>query len=171
MKYLTRWFFPIVGALFCANAWAEQGCPPGMIPGAAWNPSMATCVPIPQDQQQPAPPPRPSGKWLKTWGAVTSDDLGQFGVSTGKLSKGDAEKDALEKCQKASSHQCRVVHAYENQCVAVATPTGGGVVNTDSGFPLEELTRKAIVNCQKNNSGKECSILYKNCTEQVFQKF
>ncbi|MDQ1091841.1 hypothetical protein QE400_001254 [Xanthomonas sacchari] len=172
MNYLVRWIFPILAALLCSNAWAEQVCPPGQIPAQS-NGNMASCGPIPPGyyQQQPAPPPRPLGKWLKTWGAVAGDDVSQFGVSTGKLSKADAEKDALQKCQNASSHRCRIVHAYENQCVVVVTPTGEGVASVDSGFPLAEISRKAIINCQKNNAGKECTIGYSNCTEQIFQKF
>jgi len=142
-----------------------------MIPGAAWNPSMATCVPIPQDQQQPAPPPRPAGKWIKTWGAIAGDDVAQFGVSTGKLSKAEAEKVALEKCEGASQHPCRIIDAYENQCVAVASPPNGGVNIFEYGSPVDKISRIAIEKCQKHNAGSQCKIGYSNCTEQIFQKF
>ncbi|WP_167702264.1 DUF4189 domain-containing protein [Xanthomonas axonopodis] len=93
----------MLAILFCANAWAEQGCPPGMIPGGVDPHNMATCAPIPQgsSQQQSDQRRRPAGKWLKTWGAIAENDNGSdFGVSTGKLSKPDAENEAVKNCEK-----------------------------------------------------------------------
>ncbi|PPV05210.1 DUF4189 domain-containing protein [Xanthomonas axonopodis pv. vasculorum] len=172
MKHKVRWFLPMLAILFCANAWAEQGCPPGMIPGGVDPHNMATCAPIPQgsSQQQSDQQRRPAGKWLKTWGAIAENDNGSdFGVSTGKLSKTDAENEAVKNCEKGIEKKCRVIYTYKNQCVAVAEPNGKGVVISASGPSQEETSYRALTNCKKENPGAECTLGYTNCTEQIFK--
>ncbi|WP_170069121.1 DUF4189 domain-containing protein [Xanthomonas theicola] len=172
---MAYWILPMAAALFCANAWAEQGCPPGLIPGGANPSNMATCAPIPPGyyQEQPAPPPRPLGKWLKTWGAVATDGGENLGVSTGKLKKSEAEQDARKKCDGISSEKCHVAISYQNQCVSVVQPKteGLGIVTYYHGPSTEETSRDGLLNCQKNNHDMSCEVVYTNCTEQIFQRF
>lgn len=157
--------------LFSMNANAEGGCPPGQLPAQS-NGSMASCVPIPQDNPEPQKA-RPTGKWLKTWGAIAGDDEDDFGVSTGKLSKTEAESDAMDKCKSTSKGKCSIITAYENQCIAVAEPnrTGHIIRPIASGPSIEETKNRAIATCQKDNPGSQCTIGYSDCTKQIFQRF
>ncbi|QKD86450.1 DUF4189 domain-containing protein [Xanthomonas axonopodis pv. vasculorum] len=173
MKHGVLWFLSMMAALFCANAWAEQGCPPGMIPGGVDPHNMVTCAPIPQgsSQQQSDQQRRPAGKWLKTWGAIAYDDADNVGVSTGKLSKKDAENEAVKNCENGIEKKCHVIRAYENQCIAVANPNRIGPITmaVASGPSLDEISNRALTNCKKDNPGAECTLGYKNCTEQIFK--
>ncbi|WP_460198764.1 hypothetical protein ACE15N_16845 [Xanthomonas campestris pv. passiflorae] len=66
------------------DGWA-QGCPVGQY--QIGGQGAVACAPIPQGNsiQQET---RPSGKWIKTWGAIArDDDGGNLGVSTGALEK------------------------------------------------------------------------------------
>ncbi|WP_080929706.1 DUF4189 domain-containing protein [Xanthomonas albilineans] len=169
MRYIAYIFS--LTLLFSMNANAEGGCPPGQLPAQS-NGSMASCVPIPQDNPQPQQP-RPTGKWLKTWGAVAADTGDDFGLSTGKLSKAEAENDALEKCESSNNGRCKIIRTYENQCIAIAEPDrrGHAVTNIESGPSLEEISNRAIANCKKDNPGSECKVGYTDCTKQIFQRF
>ncbi|WP_080932453.1 DUF4189 domain-containing protein [Xanthomonas albilineans] len=169
MKFVPCMTFSML--LFSMNVNAEGGCPPGQLPAQS-NGSMASCVPIPQDNPEPQRP-RPTGKWLKTWGALADDGAGDVGVSTGKLNKEDAEKAAIENCEKGIEKKCHTITTYINQCIAVAEPNRTGNINLgiESGPSLEKISRAAIVDCQKYNEGIDCKISYTNCTEPVFQKF
>ncbi|WP_152625061.1 DUF4189 domain-containing protein [Xanthomonas albilineans] len=169
MKYVAC----MVCAMFfySLDAMAEGGCPPGQLPAQS-NGSMASCVPIPQDNPQPQQP-RPTGKWIKTWGAIADDGADHVGVSSGNFSKTDAAKEAIMNCERGNEKKCRVVHTYENNCVAVADPirTGHAISSIESGPSLDEISNKALASCKKDNPGSECKIGYSNCTEPVFQKF
>ncbi|WP_173426092.1 DUF4189 domain-containing protein, partial [Xanthomonas vesicatoria] len=129
------------------------------------------CAPIPQGssiQQEP----RPSGKWIKTWGAIArDDDGGNLGVSTGVLGKKEAGQDAIEKCERESQKKCRVVMSYENQCVAVARPNDIGTMTFNRGPSAEDTNNKALSDCQKENNTGKCSIIYNDCTKQIFRSF
>ncbi|GFM81380.1 hypothetical protein PSCICN_20720 [Pseudomonas cichorii] len=85
------------------------------------------CLPDdPQSGSAPAPP-RPTGEWIKTWGAiVNSRHTSQAWAAVGQMSKSDAEKDAIDQCQSAGFQECYVTFTYMNQCVALATPVSGG---------------------------------------------
>ncbi|PPU93634.1 DUF4189 domain-containing protein [Xanthomonas albilineans] len=169
MKYVSFMAFSIF--IFSFNASAEGGCPPGQLPAQS-NGSMSSCVPIPQDSPEPQQP-RPTGKWLKTWGAIAGDDGDDFGVSTGKLNKISAENEALENCQRGIEKKCHIIQSYENQCAAVAEPNKKGAITRSitSGPSLEETSDRAKEDCQKKNPGSQCTIGYSNCTKQIFQRF
>ncbi|WP_080929765.1 DUF4189 domain-containing protein [Xanthomonas albilineans] len=157
--------------IFSMDASAEGGCPPGQLPAQS-NGSMASCVPIPRDNPEPQQP-RPTGKWLKTWGALADDGAENVGVSSGKLSKAEAENDAIKQCESSSKYNCHVISTYENQCVAVAEPNHLGHIirSIASGPSLDETSNRAIADCQKKNSVSECKIGYADCTKQIFQRF
>ncbi|WP_082065237.1 DUF4189 domain-containing protein [Xanthomonas sp. MUS 060] len=169
MKYLTCMAFFML--IFSIDANAEGNCPPGQYPIGGQG--AVGCAPIPQDipETQKA---RPAGKWLKTWGAVADDGADDVGVSSDKISKNEAENEAVEKCQGASKHKCHVIHTYENQCVAVAEPAqkkGDFIRNVASGPSVNEISSRATYNCEKDNATTRCNIIYTNCTKQIFQRF
>ncbi|MBV6815137.1 DUF4189 domain-containing protein [Xanthomonas campestris] len=150
------------------DGWA-QGCPVGQY--QIGGQGAVACAPIPQGNsiQQET---RPSGKWIKTWGAIArDDDGGNLGVSTGALEKKKAGHDALEQCEKESKKKCKVVMSYENQCVAVARPNAIGTMTFNRGPSAEDTKNNAISDCQKENNGTACSIIYNDCTQQIFRSF
>ncbi len=94
-------------------AYAEQGCPAGLVPtGQAPGP---ICVPMPgygiggpsPVQQRPsAPQPR----WLDRWGAVAFDSVAaKMGTATDRKSSRDAERAALKDCKNrgGTEKQCK----------------------------------------------------------------
>ncbi|MCC4615278.1 DUF4189 domain-containing protein [Xanthomonas campestris pv. asclepiadis] len=172
MRQVIHLAFPLL--FVSLSAWAEQGCPAGQIPAQS-NGSMASCGPIPAGyyQEQPAPAPRPTGKWIKTWGAIAGDGNENLGVSTGKLKKSEAQQDALEKCEGASQDKCSVLYVYENRCAAIAEPERRGAIirGFAAGPSIEVANRNAISFCKKENSGGQCKTIYTACTEPVFKSF
>ncbi|WDM80972.1 DUF4189 domain-containing protein [Xanthomonas cucurbitae] len=117
------------------------------------------------------PPPRPSGKWLKTWGAIASAPNGDTGVSSGRLSRDDAEKVALENCLSLKSSGCSIKFVYKNQCVAAANPVSGGEGGViSSAETLDAASIRALSRCGKA-SGNDCKISVAECSEPFFQKY
>jgi len=145
---------------------AQTACPVGTPAGSAM------CGPSPGGgAEMPSPPPRPSGEWLKTWGAISSNRAGDMGVSSGKLSQREAEAEARNRCQAWKTGDCKIDISYRNQCVAAAGPTGnrrGG--GTASGPTLDGAKNQAMKICSEV-SGGECKIMVAECSEQVFRKF
>ncbi|MFS8375788.1 DUF4189 domain-containing protein [Xanthomonas campestris pv. armoraciae] len=155
------------------NAQAEQGCPPGQYPIGGQG--VAACAPIPQEnsiQQEP----RPSGKWIKTWGAIASDGGDNLGVAKGKLKKSDAQEEALSKCKSVSGKECQIDFVYKNQCTAIAGPhkneSAVSVVLSYTGGPtIDVASSDALANCNKHNKGLDCEVIYQACSEPYFQKY
>nr|WP_126947813.1 DUF4189 domain-containing protein [Xanthomonas sp. BRIP62409] len=155
------------------SAAAEQGCPPGQYPIGGQG--VAACAPIPQGgsgQQDP----KPIGKWIKTWGAVAHDPQnGILGVSLGKFSKREAEKDALTKCSEGGGTNCKAWASYQNQCTAIAGPQKDsrdvpGAPYFARGSSLEDVQNRAIDGCISAN-GLKCATLYSACSEPVFKSY
>ncbi|MEQ7420816.1 DUF4189 domain-containing protein [Xanthomonas campestris pv. campestris] len=172
MKNLA--FLALLIILISSNLRAEQGCPPGQIPAQS-NGSMSSCGPIPAGyyQEQPAASPRPSGKWIKTWGAIATDGAENLGVSTGKLKKSDAEQDALEKCAGASKGQCHILQSYKNQCAAIAEPTNRGSFTRSfaRGPSIETASKDAFAHCKEKNPNAECKVIYQECSDPIFKAY
>ncbi|MCE4517809.1 DUF4189 domain-containing protein [Xanthomonas hortorum] len=125
MRLSVLLVFPILYLPITACA---QGCPPGQY--QIGGQGAIACAPIPQGNSEPAAPaPRPLGKWIKTWGAIAMgsvDSIFSYGVTTGKLSKSEAEKDALNRCASHGEKNCKIGLAYNNQCAAIAEPKVNG---------------------------------------------
>ncbi|MCL1552882.1 DUF4189 domain-containing protein [Xanthomonas nasturtii] len=163
-------FFPVI-------SWA-QGCPVGQY--QIGGQGAVACAPIPQGNEIQHEP-RPSGKWIKTWGAIANDNNSNYGVSTGKVKKTEAEKVAIEKCKQTSDREkdCHVVYVYENRCAAMSQPvqtgsvkqTGNVRVVFSAGPSVASASKDAISYCVKENPGSECSVVYQQCSEPIFKAY
>jgi len=179
-----RFILALLAFTIAGLAQAEQGCPPGQIPAQAGG-NVTSCGPIPagyyQQQQQAAP--TPSGEWIKTWGAIAVgaiDSITSYGVTTGKLSKAEAERDSLKRCSSHGEDNCKVVFTYHNQCAAIAEPQindlplSTGVIRFAGSATVTQASNEASKDCKVFNKGMpnlQCKIIYTACTEQIFQKY
>ncbi len=106
-------FLFVLYSLLCfvsLGVYGQTRCPVGAQAGSA------QCLP---DDAGEAPP-RPTGEWIKTWGALVSSNTAHGAwTSKGKFSKGDAVSDALGRCQATGAPDCHIDSTYFNQCVAV----------------------------------------------------
>ncbi|MCC8468662.1 DUF4189 domain-containing protein [Xanthomonas phaseoli] len=172
MRLWVLLVFPIL--YLPITAWA-QGCPPGQY--QIGGQGAIACAPIPQgSSQETAPAPRPLGKWIKTWGAIASDGGDNLGVAKGKLTKSDAQEEALSKCKSVSGKECQVDFVYENQCTAIAEPYKNesalpGVLSYTGGPTIDVASSDALANCSKHNKGLDCRVIYQACSEPYFQKY
>lgn len=118
-----------------------------------------------------SPPPRPSGEWIKTWGAIASAPNGDTGVSSGVLSKDAAEEVALKNCVGLSSSGCRIKFVYRNQCIAAVNPISGGVGSViSSAANLDDALERALSKCEAS-SGEKCKASIAECSKPVFRKY
>jgi hypothetical protein len=163
---------------FAGSALAEGSCPPGQYPIGGQG--VAACAPIPQAGAPARQESRPTGKWIKTWGAIalgTVDATPYYGVPTGLGSESEAKQQALARCAKFGAKNCRVVLAYENQCAAIGEPQTDGKPSPDGftqfvGQPSKEKAAgDAMDRCQQRNPGMQCKVIYNACSEPVFQRF
>ncbi|MCC4615273.1 DUF4189 domain-containing protein [Xanthomonas campestris pv. asclepiadis] len=178
---MLRTLLLFLGLTLTNPAFAEQGCPAGQIPAQA-NGSIMSCGPIPPgyyQQQEPAAP-RPSGKWLKTWGAVAVgmiDSTPRYGVPVGLPSKSDAEKAAMARCLKAGAQNCRIATTFRNQCMAIGEPqvngvtAANGVIQFSRQSTEQDANSEALRMCVDKNPSADCKVIYVACSQQVFQKF
>jgi Domain of unknown function (DUF4189) len=175
-----KWLYILLSAYFGISllASAQTACPTGVAAGSA------QCGPSPSSHSiNPAssvPEIRyvPTGKWITTWGAIalSSVGTGEVGTTIGKLSKKEAEKDALSKCEGISGSACAISLSYDNQCSAIAWPPTDhanpkGIPAITAGPSLEEVAHRALKSCNKLSRSGECRIIYSECTEPVFERF
>ncbi len=122
--------------------------------------------------QLPPPPPRPTGQWIKTWGALAGGTNGQAGFSVGGLTKADAERDAVVRCTSDGGQNCRPTFAYYNQCVAVLQAISNPVRDTIQGAQSVEVAEElAAPVCSAENGGGKCAVVYSACTDPIFRRF
>lgn len=157
-------------------ALAEQGCPPGQYPIGGQG--AVACAPIPQSTQQSRP--RPTGKWIKTWGAIalgTIDSIPHYGAPTGLPSEADAKKEALARCTKLGANNCHIVATYRNQCTAIGEPQSDGQPNPDGYVQFarqpgkETAIKEALESCERRNPTMQCKVIYSACSEPIFEEF
>lgn len=142
---------------------AQTACPSGVAPGSP------QCGPDSGTSGGDAPPPRPTGEWLKTWGAVAVASNGDAGVSSGRMTKQLAEQAAIASCEGLDSGKCTVSMAFFNQCVAAAD-SGKGQGSLFGAASIEEASRLATDQCEKN-AGAQCRITLSKCTDPIFRKY
>lgn len=160
-------------------AFAEGACPPGQYPVGGQG--VVGCAPIPQGGNSgSASAPRPTGKWETRWGAVVEDNTSSnlaTGTAVSRKSKSDAIAAATLVCEEMGGKECKTRITYYNQCVALADPTdesrrGGATQTIASAEKTLELARsRALARCQSEAAGRECSIVYSECSPSEFRKF
>ena len=148
---------------------AEGRCPPGSYPIGGQG--VGGCAPIASGGGAPQEA-RPTGRWIKTWGAIATSSTGEVGVAIEKLSKSDAAKEAVSQCVKLGGRDCKMAQAYKNQCIALISPTtserGGSVIS--SAETEQVATQLAMKTCTTRGSAG-CSKLYSACTKPLFESF
>ncbi|MCD5970621.1 DUF4189 domain-containing protein [Pseudomonas quasicaspiana] len=154
----------LFGSIISTTAMGQTRCPIGVQAGNV------QCIPDdPQAEVNAAP--RPTGEWIKTWGAIASSDSGDIGSSTGKFSKKDAEAEAIKICADFGNSDCKVNMTYKNQCVAVVQAakgrTGGKIITAET---ADIAKRTALQECQED-SGAQCFVRGTDCTEPYFRKY
>ncbi len=148
---------------------AEGRCSPGQYP--IGDDRAPGCAPIPAGGGGAESGPRPTGRWIKTWGALSSSASGDAGVSMGKFSKSDAQKDALAQCAQWGASDCRIDLAFKNTCVAAATAGGGRGTKIHTGADVGVAQARALKDCQVTGVGGECKVVYSGCTEPYFKAY
>ncbi|WP_307692663.1 DUF4189 domain-containing protein [Variovorax ginsengisoli] len=166
MKFLVR--ASSILAFISLPIFAQTACPIGTAAGSA------TCGPSPSQgggiiQQQA---PTPSGEWIKTWGAIAvGNSTGDVGLAVGKMSKEQAENEALIKCAQNGALDCKQnLFTYRNQCAALAWPNTAGEYVIIGGPSKDTAAQEASSACGKKASAG-CRVVYSECSEPYFRKF
>lgn len=162
MNYIKPLSFLTASLLACCGAAAQTACPSGVAPGSA------LCGP--SSDGEAAAPPRPTGEWIKTWGAIATSPSGNGGVSSRQLSEEAARKKALENCRSAGTRDCKVEFVYQNQCVALVHPVQAMGAAFTTAATAEEAVRLGKARCAELGKG-ECKVAISECSEPVFRKF
>jgi len=150
-------------------ALAEGRCPPGQYPIGGQG--VGGCAPIPSSGGADSASPRPTGRWIKTWGAIATASNGASGTVTGKLKKADAVKDALAQCSNAGASDCRISFTYKNQCVAAVIAQSGFGGTRFATAADEKLAGNVAVEDCKGAGGQGCEVIYSACSDPYFEKF
>ncbi|MCI4566751.1 DUF4189 domain-containing protein [Lysobacter sp. CFH 32150] len=160
---MTKWWFPFGLLALNGVAWGQTACPGGVSPGdPRCGPSPNASVPLPRGPQ-----------WQLTWGAIASDSTtGDVGTTVGHLSRGEAKREALNKCAAGGAKKCRVVLAYKNQCAVYVAPTEkgesvAGVAFAQGGPSIDVASQLGMSACREARGGGECSVIYSDCTRPV----
>ena len=161
--------FLILGGFSVSNAALAEGrCPPGSYPIGGQG--VQGCAPI-SASGTGGGEPRPTGRWIKTWGAIALSPEGASGAATGRRSKSSAAKDAESVCINAGGRACNVAFTFKNQCAAAAVPSAGKG-GTSFGSSANEATSKelALKECRAGG-GLDCRTVYSACSEPEFESF
>lgn len=147
--------------LVALNVYAQTRCPVGVQAGNA------QCLP---DDEEGTAPSRPTGEWIKTWGALVSSNekVGAWS-SNGKFTESDARQEALSACRSAGASDCNVDATYFNQCVAVVGSDERGVT-IGKGKNEKVASAVALDGCKKS-SKSGCHVQFTECTDPFFRKF
>ncbi|AZR22572.1 MULTISPECIES: DUF4189 domain-containing protein [Xanthomonas] len=155
----------IVLVSLTAPAFAQTACPVGVAPGSP------QCGPDSGTSRDniPMPPPRPTGEWIKTWGAIAgSDSTGEAGTAAGELSEDKAKDIAIRRCSVNGASDCKINLVYRNQCAALVSTQSDSFYQGSA--TKERAIDLAIGNCKKSRSG-ECKVLYSGCSDPIFKKY
>ncbi|PZQ28043.1 DUF4189 domain-containing protein [Pseudoxanthomonas japonensis] len=162
--YITLFF--LLGIFSVGGASAQTACPQGVTPGSS------QCLPTGTGATSAPPPPR--ARWIKTWGAMAEDSLSsKVGTSTGEFSRRAAQRAAVRKCESMGGEGCKAVFSYENTCAVIAEPVElqGKMVGFYQDAPtIEEASRLVLPLCRNGNGGRECRVIYSNCTAPILRR-
>ncbi|MBO9720080.1 DUF4189 domain-containing protein [Xanthomonas phaseoli] len=155
-------FFIFLGISYFSNIHAQTACPVGVAPGSP------QCGPDSGTSRGDNAPPRPTGKWTKTWGALAANSAGDIGLSSGKISKEDAAAESVLRCEEYDAGKCVAKYFFYNQCISIARASSGKSATVTG--PKDKAPSLAIEECEQN-SGSSCSILVTECSNPVFERF
>lgn len=163
-RYLLSLFlFASLGVINVASA--QTACPSGVAPGSP------QCGPDSGTSRGdiPAPAPRPTGEWIKTWGTIAGSNLtGESGAVVGKLTREEAESAAMRLCGEGGARDCKVNLVFKNQCAAlVATNKRSFFQSAESDDIAVKLAKN---DCEKYGGGN-CSVIYSGCSDPIFRKY
>ncbi|MFA1733570.1 DUF4189 domain-containing protein [Xanthomonas campestris] len=160
--FLLLFFF-----FLSSESLAEGNCPPGYYPIGGQG--AAGCAPIPQSGAGSGTAPRATGKWIKTWGAIAMSPDGTMGTSSGKLSKRDAVKSAIDSCADGSEGGM-IKYTFRNTCIGMSQVIGGGIYTIENGLDLIAAQQHSDNSCKKK-SGNSCKLVYSVCSDPFFKRF
>ncbi|MBE0315817.1 MULTISPECIES: DUF4189 domain-containing protein [Xanthomonas] len=159
------WLTIFFNTFLVGVASAQTACPVGVPPGSPQcGPDSGT-----SRGDAPASPPRPTGEWIKTWGAIArSNSTGEAGSAVGKLSEREAQQAAIRQCALGGAGDCEVRLSYQNQCAALVSSKSRSFYQSSATEKIAiELAVKA---CEESNSGS-CEVAYSECSKPIFRKF
>lgn len=140
----------------------QTACPSGVAPGSP------QCGPDSGTSRGDSPTPRPTGQWIKTWGALSANSAGDIGLASGKISKTEAAAEAVARCEAFGAGKCVAKHYFYNQCISVARAESGQSATVTG--PKEKAEDLAINECEKTTNAT-CSVLFTECSAPIFEKF
>lgn len=111
-----------------------------------------------------AVPPRPSERWLDSWGAIATDGQGEYGIVTDRDTKSGAIKGAIAACQERGGRGCRLKRSFVNQCAAVVS--GATAAQTAQAEFEDRAIDLATADCEKY-AGGSCRVYYSGCSLPV----
>ncbi|MBV6882088.1 DUF4189 domain-containing protein [Xanthomonas euvesicatoria] len=141
---------------------AQTACPVGVAPGSP------QCGPDSGTSRGDIAPPQPTGKWIKTWGALAANSAGDIGLASGKVSKEDAATESVLRCEEYEAGKCVAKHFFYNQCISVARANSGKSATVTG--PKEKAPTLAVKECERT-SGSSCSVLVTECSNPIFEKY
>ena len=148
---------------FATSAFAQTACPVGVSPGSP------QCGPDSGTSRGDIPPPRPTGEWIKTWGAIAiSKSTGEVGTSAGKFSESDANGSAVRQCSTNGASDCKVQLTYRNQCSALAASQVDTFFQSSS---TEQLAISLVTKVCEQSGGGACKVMYTECSKPYFKKY
>ena len=138
---------------------AQTRCPVGTPTGSAG------CLP----DDAGSAPPRPTGEWIKTWGALAASNEARGSWSTsGKFSEEDARQDVLNRCHETGASDCGVIATYFNQCIAAVGSSESGIT-IGKGRNEAVAADAALKECRRR--GGDCAVKFSECTDAFFKKY
>ena len=104
---------------------------------------------------------------------TTNAKGGGGGVSSGQLSKADAENVALRNCKNTTGlENCNVDFVYHNQCVAFVSLIGGHKNIIYGAETVEKAVKLAKTDCEALARGQQsCMAKLAECSEPIFKKY
>lgn len=176
MKFWLVMFALLGGSLTASNVYAEGNCPPGYYPIGGQG--VQGCAPISsqpaagQGASAPAPPPRPNGEWIKTWGALAQSPASDLiGAANGLKTLDAAKSLAIERCKAEGAKDCKVSFTYMNQCMAFAAPVSGKGGSMMTSAATKDGAKELALNRCAAQTGGACTLVYSACAEPIFRPF
>lgn len=151
------------------KASAEGRCPPGSYPVGGQG--VGGCAPMAAGGTAAPAQPRATGRWHKTWGAISTSATGMVGLSVGRKSRSEALREAQGYCAGKGATDCEGF-AYHNQCAALADPPArsGFPSAVSTGATKEVAMAEAIKRCEATGA-ESCEAVYSDCSKPIFEAY